>query len=335
MADQFEPNNQASDEIDLGQLLKLIKSGFKSIGNFFLRVFIYLRRNSIKLIGLVILGVAISFGLTQIISKKLKTDVIVRPNFESKNYLFDVVDEVAANIKAKNEGYFDAMNIAIEDLKGFTIAVEAIETDEVKTDDSELNEMKYLEVLENFKDESFVIDILRSELSEKSVIDYKITFTYKDLQTGPAIVEKLMTYINTNEYFNDLKAVYNENAQARIEENLQLVKQVDELVANYSKSLLSEKQKSGSEVVYMEKENTLNVPSLLNMKNDLLKEVKVKKLEITQQNGVLSILNFGKTQQVKKSFFNQTYFLIPTLLVIGFLMISFLKYLNRKAKEIE
>lgn len=335
MADQFEPNNQSSDEIDLGQLLKLIKSGFKSVGNFFLRVFIYLRRNSLKLIGLVFLGVAISFGLTQIISKKLKTDVIVRPNFESKNYLYDVVDEVAANIKAKNESFFDTMNIAIEDLKGFTIAVEAIETDEVKTDDSELNEMKYLEVLENFKDESFVIDILRSELSEKSVIDHKITFTYKNLETGPAIVQKLMTYINTNEYFNDLKVVYNENAKARIEENMQLVKQVDELVANYSKSLLSEKQRSGSEVVYMEKENTLNVPSLLNMKNDLLKEIKVKKLEIAQQNGVLSILNFGKTQQVKKSFFNQTYFLIPTLLVLGFLMVSFLKYLNRKAKEIE
>ncbi|TMM58959.1 hypothetical protein FEE95_05870 [Maribacter algarum] len=336
MAEHIKPkNSNVSDEIDLGQLLQLVKKGFHNLGNFFLRVFIYLRRNILKLIGLAILGLAISFGLNQIISKKLKTDVIVRPNFESKNYLYDVVDELAANIKSRNEAFFGTMDISIADLEGFKIEVEAIEDEEVKTDDSILNEMKYLEVLQNFKDESFVIDILRSELSEKSVIDHKITFTYKDAAKGPAIVEKMMGYINTNEYFNDLKTVYAANAKSRIVQNTQLIEQIDGLVDNYSKALLAEKQKSGTGVVYMEKENTLNVPSLIQMKNELLKEIEVKRLEVAQQTGVLSILNFGKTQEVKKSFFNQTYFLIPVLLVAGFLLLSFFNYLSRKAKEIE
>lgn len=336
MANQVQPNNSsASDEIDLGQLLQLIKKGFHNLGNFFLRIFIYLRKNILKLIGLVVLGLAISSGLNQIISKKLKTDVIVRPNFESKNYLYDVVDEVSANLKARNEGFFSTMDISVEDLKGFKIEVEAIEEEEVKTDDAVLNEMKYLEILENFKTESFVMDILRSELSEKSAVDHKITFTYRDATKGPEVAEKLMNYINTNKYFNDLRMVYSENAKSRIEKNIKLIEQVDELVNNYSKALLSEKPKPGSGVVYMEKENSLNVPSLLAMKNKLLKEIEVKKLEIAQQTGVLSVLNFGKTQEVKKSFFNQTHFLIPSLLVIGFLLLSFFQYLNRKAKEIE
>lgn len=336
MADQIPPNKpNSSDEIDLGQLLELIKKGIKSFGNFFLRIFIYLRRNALKLLGLIILGIAISFGLGQIISKKLKTDVIVRPNFESKNYLYDVVDELAANIKSRNETFFAEMNISIEDLEGFKIAVEAIEDEEVKTEEAVLNEMKYLEVLENFKDESFVIDILRSELSEQSVINHKITFTYKDPMKGPAIVEKLMTYINSNEYFDELREVHIANANSRIQKNTDLITQIDALVDNYSKALLSEKQKSGTGVVYMEKENTLNVPSLLNQKNVLLKEIEDKRLELTQQTGVLSILNFGKTQEVSKSFFNQTYFLIPSILVVGFIMLSFFKYLERKAKEIE
>lgn len=336
MADQEQPmNSNTSDEIDLGQLLQLVKRGFHNLGNFILRIFIYLKRNSLKLIGLGAIGIAISYGLSQIISKKLKTDVIVHPNFESKNYLYDAVNEVSANIKARNTGFFEGMNIAIEDLKGFEISVEAIEDEEIKTDDSVLNEMKYLEILENFKDESFVIDILRSELSEKSVIDHKITFGYRDGQTGPAIVEKLMKYLNTNEYFSEIKKVYNENATSRIAKNDQLINQIDELVENYSKALLAEKQKSGSGVVYMEKENTLNVPSLLTMKNELLKEIEVKKLEVAQQTEILTVLNFGKTQEIKKSFFNQTYFLIPTLLLLAFFMLSFFQYLNRKAKEIE
>ncbi len=336
MADQIPPNNpSASDEIDLGQLMELIKRGIKSFGNFFLRIFIYLRRNALILAGLVVIGLALSFGLNQIISKKLKTDVMVRPNFESKNYLYDVVDELAANIKSRNERFLQEMDISAVDLEGFKIEVVAIEEEEVKTEEVVLNEMKYLEVLQNFKDESFVIDILRSELSEKSVIDHKITFTYKDPTKGPAIVEKLMTYLNANEYFNDLKAVYEENAKSRMEKNTLLIGQIDQLVDNYSKALLAEKQKSGTGVVYMEKENTLNIPSLLILKDELLKEIEDKRLEMMQQKEVLSILNFGNTQEVSKSFFNQTYFLIPTVLVVGFILLSFFKYLEQKAKEIE
>ncbi|MFK7813229.1 MAG: hypothetical protein AB8B59_12085 [Maribacter sp.] len=336
MANQLEPNNvNASDEIDLGQVLKLLQKGLHRLGNFFLRIFIYLRRNILKLVGLIILGLAISFGLSQIISKNLKTDVIVHPNFESKNYLYDVVDEIAANIKSRNESFFSTMDISTADLEGFKIEIEAIEDEEDKTDDSILNQVKYLEVLQNFKDESFVIDILRSELSEKSVIDHKITFTYKDFDKGPAAVTKLMTYINTNEYFNELRLVHAENAKSRIEKNSQLIIQVDQLVENYSKALLAEKQKSGSGVVYMEKENALDVPTLLKMKNELLKEIENKKLEVARQTDVISILNFGKSQEVKKTFFTQTYFLIPTLLVLGFLLLSFFQYLSRKAKEIQ
>lgn len=335
MADQIPPKNpNTSDEIDLGQLLELIKKGIKNFGNFFLRIFIYLRRNALKLGGLIILGLAISFGLNQIISKKLKTEVIVRPNFDSKNYLYDVVDELDANIKSRNESFFGEMGISVADLEGFQITVEAIAEEEEKTEEVVLNEMKYLEVLQNFKDERFVIDILRSELSEKSVIDHKITFVYKDQGKGPTIVEKLMAYINTNEYFNGLKTVYAENAKSRISKNMLLIAQIDQLVENYSKGLLTENQKSGSGVVYMEKE-PLNVPSLLSLKDRFLKEIEDKRLEVAQQTGVMSILNFGKTQEVRKSFFNQTYFLIPALLVIGFILLSFFKYLERKAKEIE
>ncbi|MFS4492752.1 hypothetical protein [Maribacter sp. 2308TA10-17] len=336
MADNINPNNiSSSDEIDLGQLLKLVNKGFHSLGNFFLGIFIYLRKNVFKLAGLILLGIAASFGLNQIISKKLKTDVIVRPNFESKNYLYDVVDEVSANLASKNEDFFREIDISTEDLEGFKIEVVAIEDEEVKSDDSVLNEMKYLEVLQNFKDESFVIDILRSELSEKSVIDHKITFTYKDATKGPGIVQKLMSYINANEYFNGLRVVYKKNAKSRIDKNSVLIGQIDQLVDNYSKALLAEKQKSGTGVVYMEKENTLNVPSLLNLKDVLSKEIEDKQIEMAHQTGVLSILNFGKTQEVKKTFFNQTYFLIPSLLIGAFFLLSFVQYLNRKSKEIE
>lgn len=336
MADNLQPNNpNSSDEIDLGQLLDLVKKGFHNLGNLFLRIFIYLKKHALKLGGLVLLGIAISFGLSKIVSKKLKTDVIVRPNFESKNYLYDVVEELAANLRSQNEVFFSELDVVVEDLKGFKISVAPIVDEEVKTDDSVLNEMKYLEILQNFKNESFVIDILRSELTEKSVIDHKITFNYKDPVAGPIVVKKLMAYISMNEYFSQLKAVYDKNATTRVDKNTKLIDQIDQLINNYSKALLAEKQKSGTGVVYMEKENTLNVPSLLNLKNVLLKEIEDKRLEIEQNKSVLGILNFGNTQEVKKTFVTQTYFMIPAILLAGFFLLSLFKYLDHKSKEIE
>ncbi len=336
MANQTEPhNNQSSDEIDLGQLLQLIKKGINGLGDFLLRIYLYLRNRALKIAGLIVIGLLISFGLSQIISKTLKTEVIVRPNFESKNYVYDVVAEIAANISGRNADFLKEIDVVPEDLAGFKVQIEAIEDDDVKTDDRMLQEMKYLEVLQNFKDESFVMDILRAELSEKSEINHKITFTYKDPEKGPAIVQKLMDYIEANEYFNQVKTVYSKNAQSRIEKNKTLIQQIDQLVDNYSKALLTDKQKSGAGMVYMEKENTLNVPSLLSMKNVLVKEIEEKQLELAQQTEIISVLNLGNTQVVKKSFFTQTYFSIPSILVGGYLVISFFQYLERRSKRLK
>lgn len=336
MTEQGQPNhNHPSDEIDLGQLIQLIKKGFHSLGNFVLRIFIYLKKNSIKIIGLAIIGVAISIGLNMLISKKLKTDVIVQPNFDSKNYLYDVVEEIEANVKAKNTNFFNPLDINVDDLKGFSVSVVPIEDEEIKTEDAVSNEMKFLEVLENFKEESFVLDILRSELSEKSVLNHKISFSYKDEEKGQVIVKKLIAYINENPYFEQLKETYSKNARLRIEQNTKLITQIDELIDNYSKSLLASKQKSGSETIYLEQENPLNITGLLNQKNLWSKEIEQKNLELIEQTSILRIINMGNPQEVQKAIFNKPIFMIPVFLVLAFFLWSIGKYLSAKAKEIE
>ncbi len=336
MAGQIRPDTpQPSDEIDLGQLFRMIGNGIKKLGNVFLRIFIYLKRNALILVGLVLLGVAANFVMNQFVPKKLKTEVIVRPNFESKNYLYDVVDEIASNIKAGNEVFFSNIGIQVADLEGFDIEIEAIEDAEEKNGDALIEEMKYLEVLQNFKDESFVIDILKSELFQKSIVEHKIIFSYKDSKKGSVAVEKMLEYINGNPYFDDLRKVHAENAKSRIEKNMGLINQIDKLIANYTSSILTQKDKSGGSAVYLEKENTLNVTGLLTLKNDLIKEIEEKKLEITDQANVLSIINLGKTQEFKKSFFNKRIVALPAFLILAFFLFSFVRYLNEKAKEIE
>ena len=329
-------NNKAatSDEIDLGQLFKIIANGFNRLGLFFLRVFLYFRRNALIFLALIIIGLIISFILSSLVNKKLKTDVIVRPNFDSTTYVYDTVDEIQSNISSRDTVFFQKIGVSVKDLIGFRIEIHPIENQEETEEETE-QELRYLELLRNFKEESFVVDIVRSELTKKSIIAHRITFTYIDPEKGNQIAQKLLDYINDNSYYDKVKSTSRENAQLRINKNTALIAQIDNLIDNYTKTLLRYDSQKAQGSVYMENESALNISSLLTLKNRFLKEIEEKKSELTEQTEILSVINMGKTQVYKKPLFNNTFVLIPTVLLVLFFIISFILFLNRKAKELQ
>ncbi|MUH35135.1 hypothetical protein D9O36_04720 [Zobellia amurskyensis] len=330
-----KPNNTStSDEIDLGQLFKMIANGFNRIGIAFLRVFLYLKKNALILIGLIALGIIISFILSSFVNKKLKTEAIVRPNFDSTDYVYDVINEIQSNIYSQDTAFFQKIGLSVQDLQGFRMEIQPIEDPEETKEEAE-QELRYLELLQDFKEESFVVDIVRSELTKKSIIAHRITFTYIDAGKGNLIAEKLLDYINYNSYYDRVKNTSRENAQLRITKNTLLISQIDNLIDNYTKTLLRDGSDKAQGSVYMENESALNIASLLTLKNRFLKEIEEKKSELTEQTEILSVINMGKTQVFKKPFFNNTFFLIPMVLVVLFFIISFILFLNKKAKELQ
>ena len=231
MAQNQSPNTQnSSDEIDLGQLFQLIGKGFNSLFRVLLKIFLYLKNNIYILIGLVILGLAIGYGLNKIISKKLKTEVIVKPQMESKNYLYDVISEIQSNILAKDTLFFNSIGINEIDFTGLEITI-----NRVLTESSTERDLQFLELLQSFENTDAIADIVRAELQNKSSFNHRITFFYKNVEKGSDFANRIMSYINSNKYFDGLLRVYRSNATNRIEQNKVLLNQVDEIIKNYTK----------------------------------------------------------------------------------------------------
>ncbi|MBT8235672.1 MAG: hypothetical protein KJO04_05740, partial [Bacteroidia bacterium] len=115
MSTQVSNSGSPNDELDLGQLFSLIKKAFLGVFKFFLRFFVYVQNNIVWLAVLGIVGAALGFGLNIISTQKLKTEVIVVPNLESKRYLLNTIEEINANIRADNKEFFDSLNIALAD----------------------------------------------------------------------------------------------------------------------------------------------------------------------------------------------------------------------------
>ncbi|WP_299798818.1 hypothetical protein [uncultured Maribacter sp.] len=330
MASNQPPATQTnSDEIDLGQLFQLIGRGFNAIFRWVLRVFLYLKKNMLLLIGLVVVGLAIGYGLNKIISKKFKTEVIVKPQIESKNYLYDVVNEIQSNIKSKDTLFFQSIGVENIDFNGLNIKISRVA--EVGNSESDL---KYLELLQSFENTDAIADIVRAELQNKSSFNHRITFYYKNADFGREFAQKVLNYINTNSYFNRFLEVYRSNANARIDEDQKLLTQVDQIITNYTTGLAAKGSTSTNERIVLDNQEQVNIADIFEYKTGLIRDIEAKKLELEERTVPVSVINLGQPQVEQKSFFGKSIVLIPVIFVSVFFILSVLVYLNRKSKSI-
>ncbi|MEL7124090.1 MAG: hypothetical protein AAFO07_31935 [Bacteroidota bacterium] len=324
MAEQQQ--NQSNDEIDLGQLFQLIGKGFNRLGVGFLRLFLYLKKRALILSGLVILGVAMGYGLNQITEKKKKIEVIVKPNLDSENYLYDVVAEIQSNIKSKDTAFFKDLGIEVVDLAQFKISVNPIEQDKSKKVD-----IDYLELLEKFQNNAQFSDVIRAEITKQSALNHRIEFLFKDSQEGQDFAEKVMTYINSSGYFKELTRISNQNAQTRLKENELLIQQVDSLIVGYTKSLGKSNPVVSDAKLLLNNDEPLDITGLLQLKNGLIQNSAQQRLKLQKGKSVINILNFGKPQEVVKSFFGKRLVLLPVVFISLFLVFEFISFLNKRA----
>ncbi|WP_297706540.1 hypothetical protein [uncultured Eudoraea sp.] len=332
MADQQTTKETTSnDEIDLGQLFRMIGNGFNRLFRWFLRIFLYFKKNFLVLLSLVIVGALIAFGLNQFVSEKLQTEVIVKPNFESKAYLYDAVDEIQANIKGKDTIFFSRIGISLPNLKGYEVAIDQT----LKDIDSDNDNLEYLELLEKFQDGGLVTAVTRTEILNKSSLEHKITFTYKDAANGRKFSQKVMEYINSNSYFKELTQISQENALERIRQNEALLVQMDELISRYSDRMASTESQLNDQRIILDNEKQLDIAELFNLKNSLIRDIERKKMELLERKDAISIIYFGEPHIVQKSFFGEKIILIPLILLAIFFFIDILKYLNKKAAEVQ
>lgn len=320
-----------SDEIDVSQVFRLIGNALNSVFRAFLRVFLYLKRRAILLTGLLILGLAIGYGLSKVVTKKQEIEVIVKPNLESKNYLYDVVGEIQANIEAEDLAFFKKLGIETEKLRTYMVDVAPVKQE---AEDQE-EDIAYLELLQKFENTGIITDVLRAEILNRSSLNHRITFTYKDKEYGEEFARKAMEYINGNKYFQELVATSQENSRIRIEENKLLIDQIDLIITNYSKKMGSESPGiAGDGRIVLESEEAVDLTGLLELKNALIRDIEGRKLSLLEQKDPVSIINFGNPHQVQKALFAKKVILIPTIFICLFLLFDFVRYLNRRAMSL-
>src|SRR5690606_37876549 len=119
------PQPQQSEEVDLGQLFKLIGNAFdrffKFIGSIFTGIFgviilflLFLQKHILKLIIVGVVGLAVGFYLDSTIKPRYVSTMVVEPNFNSVQQLYNNIDFYNELARAKDSnGLADVLGISV------------------------------------------------------------------------------------------------------------------------------------------------------------------------------------------------------------------------------
>ena len=117
--------NQSDDqEIDLGLLIKKVNGFFGNISLGIFKGLLFLKRKSLILISLFVIGVAAGYFFDRT-NKTYDSEIIVSPNLGGTDYLYSKIDFLSAKLKEKDTIFFKNLGIKnLSDIK--TIKIEPI-----------------------------------------------------------------------------------------------------------------------------------------------------------------------------------------------------------------
>lgn len=333
MSEDKIKKNKASDELDLGALFSKIQKGINSLLTFlkmsFLRGYMLVKVNLVWIIGLIVLGFIVGKSAEVLIGYKYELNVIVTPNLDSKSYLNQVVKDIQAHIESKDTAFFKSKGMDIDEMDGFEIEVVPIKG---SNPDEYEQELEFLGFLKDTENPEILQNLLNGIIQDQTTPDQTIIFRFKDVSTGEKYAKKLINYINSNPYYKKLDQVFVKNAKIRVKLNEDLMDQLDVLIRNYSKMLASQKDASTGSFV-LENQEPLNIPALFNLKNEIIRDSELKRIELEKREGAITIISFGKPRIVEMEPLLKYTILLPLIFLGILILIAIIKQVNKKAEQ--
>lgn len=328
--------NQANnEEVDLGNLFKIIGKGFsnlfKAIGSFFKAVFhyfilllIFLRNNALKLGLAAIIGGGVGLFLDLTKPKVYSSTMIVEPNFKSTQQLYNNINFYHELVKQKDSMVL-ALNLEISPyeaskLKGFYI-------------DPIRNENEKLELFDEFIQEVDTATVKNINLKEfkRNFTDYdykyhKIRVRSELNNVFSKISNPIINSIANNSYFKNQKQINDENLLV----NEQLLKkslvEIDTLRRIYNEVMIKEANKleSGTTITLAQGAKKTEEIELFDESLDLNKELSENNKEKANTTEILNVVSSFNSVGTKERGIFKKYTILLALGLFSLMLLSIL-----------
>lgn len=313
----------ASEEVDLGYMFKSIGGFFKKLVRLLFLVIVFLKKFIFLIIGLIILGIILGYFLDRNATRVYENRLIVIPNFESVEYLYDKTDELNFKIQSRDSAYLK--DIFKDDFKNIKkVEIEPIVDIYNFTTKSRENIDVFRILFENQNMKEFVDDMTTSKQYKYQKL--KVYILGKDSE---GVVENLLTFYNENDHFKNYQEVYVQNTTRRLAETDKMLIQADSVISAISSA--SDGTNPNPPVYASFNNDFFNIfkhkETLLIDKLELLKKSKDEVSIIKPVSINYNILEggFASMKNIVK---------IPIFLLLLFSLIFFVRFIYKNLKEI-
>jgi hypothetical protein len=350
------PEQINSEEIDLGQLFKVIGKGFYNFFNFIGKIFIggykvllllliHFFKRKYWYAGAFIIGLLVGLIIDETQEKEYGANMFIETNFNSSRQVYE-------NIKQFHQlAYEDKDTLELSKrlkitpqeaskLKGFYI--------EPDIDENELAKMysKFYTQLDSVSRVETGYKKYQASLTPYNFNIHKIGVASTDKSIYKKIEEAFINGISGNTYLNELVEVNRLNLEKKDQTLLNEARKTDSLLNEYLKIRIKESEKElvpgAGTNLYMgnAESNNLIVNETNIIDKILLLEAErrtINKDKVTQKNVINVLANFPESGYDTSNWYDEMKFLLPlilfTLTLLIFTLTGVGKYLDKESKQ--
>ena len=321
-------NNSDNQEIDLSMVSDKIKGFFDGIAFSIFKGILFLKRNLLILGILVSVGVGIGIFLDTT-NNSYDSEIIVKPNFGSTDYLYSKIDLLESKIKERDTLFLKA--IGIENPKGLNL-IEIEPVIDIYTfvnngyDKSIAQNSQNFELVKLLAEDGDINKIIKDKVTSKNYSSHKIHLRTKGFVRDQKMIVPILNYLNQNEYFETIRKTYVKNIEIKMLKNEETIGQINALLNEFSNTTNSN-QKS-DKLVYYNENTQLN--DIIRTKEGLLAELANQRLELKNLDSFIkktsSIINI-KNENVTNG---NLKFVLPIFFILGFIFINLFSKFYKK-----
>lgn len=315
-----------SEELDITRMINKIRKGYHNFLVWLYRVFQFIISSWIIILILIISGAILGY-IFQKSELPKETTLLVQINFDSANYVYDVIEQLENKINEKDTILLKEIGLYKKD----TIAIKKIEIEPVvdimEIVRSEKGDERNVEILiQQARNEE---DVLTSEIFIPKYKLHKIKIL-ASAHANSETINTLLNFLNKNNIINKIQKTTIESTKKEILQNDQSVSYIDSIVKIYGSR---PPQRSNASQIYFNNMdlNNGNVHLLFEQKNLIIEQNDKLKIDLIKYENIVQLMN-KPMLQVKKGFFDNKVIAIPILLLFLFLIFAILKHFYNKAR---
>ena len=324
-------HNIEDKEIDLSVVSRGIRDFFQNLNIAIFKAIQFVIKHIVILVILFVIGISLGIYFDSK-NKTYSNQIIVKPNFESTDYLYAKIDLIQSKIKERDTVFLKSIGLdGSNKISNIEITPVLDVYKFINENNGNLQEKKF-ELLKLMAEDGDINKIVEDKITSKNYKYHIISFQTKGKTNAQKSVKPLLNFLNQNNFFLQSQKIFMQNVKLKMQANEVIIGQIDGILNNFANKLNAG---STNERLVYNNEN-IQLSEIINTKENLIREQGYYRLELYSSDKIIKDTSSTLNTKSNDATQGKLKLILPILLILIYLVIySFISfYKSQKLKYV-